>query len=110
MSLDLFHSWKTLELVPWALGSLGPGLPNKLKGLSPLLLRQVQPQVGGVVYNTPFLDLLDSTAIYFGTLVMLRGMLECVTWHLHIGEVPATVWIGNAYDKSHLWISQIVIV
>ena len=52
----------------------------------------------------------DSAAIYFGTLVMLRGMLECVTWHLHIGEVPATVWIGNAYGKLHLWISQIVIV
>ena len=110
MSLVLFHSWKTLEQDPWALGSLGPGLPNKLKGLSPLLLRQVQPQVGGVVYNTPFLDLLRLNSNIIGTLVMLRGMLECVTWHLHIGEVPATVWIGNACGGLHLWISQIVIV
>ena len=70
----------------------------------------VQPQVGGVVYNTPFLDLLRLNSNIIGTLVMLRGMLECVTWHLLIGEVPATVWIGNACGGLHLWISQIVIV
>ena len=31
---------------------------------------------------------------------MLRGMLECVTWHLHIGEV----FERHSYGTFHLWV------
>ena len=43
---------------------------------------------------------IEGSPLYFGTLNMHRGMLECVTWHLHIGEVPATVLERHSYDMS----------
>ena len=72
----------------WALGSLGTGLPNKLKGISCLELIIVQPLVGQCSCQCPTLGpALTSGAIIYAHSPDLRD-LECVIRHLHIGAVP----------------------
>ena len=72
----------------WALGSLGAGLSNKLKGNSCLELIIVQPLVGRCSCHCPTLGpALTSGAIIYAHSPDLRD-LECVNRHLHIGAVP----------------------
>ena len=81
---------------------VGSGLTNKLKGLFSLVLRLFSASGRGCCSQHTLFELSCPISLLFGTLVMLRGMLECVTWHLHIGELPATVLERHSCGALHL--------
>ena len=111
----MFRSWKSQEHVTWALGSLGAGLTNKLKGLLPRV--GYCSASGGAV----FLSVPSSTTC-FNSLALLfmctrHGLrdLECVIWHQHIGGVPEigtslgcmlSITSGAVASRSESWLAR----